>query len=238
MGQLRSGILALQKTCLDMEPAIGELEGQLEDYSSRIFDAGKRIEEGLNTLVMYLIEKLKKAGKTLETEGAKPLKGEMDSNVATFGKGIVQAKADVKAVIAKLAAAQKASAAKLQASISDSTATMTKLKGIAAKKKAKWLKSAKYKAKIGGYLGALDAIDGILKKQAEAINAVAAVDQNDAWVERCYKFNQDMTLKDVKGLMSAGLQTNLKDFYATKETVGNRGSSLGRSSSRWAGSLR
>ncbi len=103
MGQLRNGILALQKSCLDLEPEIGELEKQQEEYTNRIFEAAKRIEEGLNTLVLYLIEKLKKEGKTFETEGAKPLKGEMDGTVTTFGKGIVQAKTDVKQYIAKLA---------------------------------------------------------------------------------------------------------------------------------------
>lgn len=107
-------------------------------------------------------------------------------------------------------------------SINESAASMAKLKGIAEKKKAKWLKRAKYKAKISGYLAVLAAIDAILKKQAETIKGLEGISQNDAWVERCYKFSQDMTLKQVRGLASSALETNLKDFYATKQAVGNR----------------
>jgi hypothetical protein len=222
MGQLRDGILALQKNAINMEPQIAAMEKQQDDYHQRVFEAGKRIGEGLNTLVLYLIQKLKKEGKTLDSEGALPLKSQMDSNVMSFGKGIAQAKTDVKGIIAKLNSEQKAAVGKLQASVDASIASMTKLKSIADKKKAKWLKSAKYKAKIGGYLQALAAIDGILKKQAEALKAIEGINQNDAWVEKNYKFSQDMTLKQVKGLQSIELTSNLKDFEANVNGVQTR----------------
>jgi hypothetical protein len=222
MGQLRDGILALQKSSINFEPEITELEKQQDELSQRVYAAGQRIQEGLNALVMYLMEKLKKAGKTFEGEAAKPLKDHMDSNVVTLGKGIVQAKNDVKAMIAKLNAQHKASVAKLTGSLDASAASAAKLKGIAEKKKAKWLKSAKYKAKIGGYLAALGAVDEILKRQREAINGLASLNQNDAWVERCYKFDQNMNMKQVRDVASADFNTNYKDFAAQKGQIGAR----------------
>ena len=226
MGQLKNGILALQKTCINMEPQIDELASQQDELSERVYAAAKRIEEGLNALVLYMIAKLKKAGRTLEADGAKPLKGEMDPTIATFGKGIVQAKTDVKAIIAKLKEQHKASVGKLTASIKESSNSAAALKGVADKKKAKWLKSAKYKAKIGGYLAALAAIDDILKKQTDAIKGIESINQDDAWVERCYKFNQDMTLKQVRDLASSDLNSNIKDFTAKSESMGVRARKL------------
>lgn len=222
MGQLRTGILELQKASLNVDPQIAELQQQQDEFTQQVYEAGKRIEEGINVLVMYVMERLKKEGKSFDAMGDKTLKDIMDSNIMTFGKGIGQAKGDVKAILTRLNSAHKTSAEKLLGTLNSTLVTVVKLKGICDKKKAKWLKSAKYKAKIGTYIAALQAIDDITKKQVEAVKAVAALNQSDTWVERNYKFTQDMTLKQVKGLLSSGLQTNLKDYNTQKEQINGR----------------
>lgn len=220
MGQLRSGILNLQKLCLNLEPDIQTLTDQQDEFHQRVFGAGKRIEEGLNLLVAYLIEKFKKDKTTFDAQANNTLQKLTDGKVATIVKGVGTAKADVKGVIAKLNAAQKTSANKLLAAITAATSEAGKLQGLADKKKAKLFKSAKYKAKITSYLAAPDAVEGILKRQSTDIKAIASIQQNDAWVERCYKLPTDMTRKQVRGLASTEFNDSYKKFDDSGAKVG------------------
>lgn len=220
MGQLRSGILNLQKTCLNFEPGIAEITDQQDQFHERVFGAGKRIEEGLNALVAYLIEKFKKEKTTFDAEGGKTLKDVADGNVMTFVKGVGTAKTDVKGIITKLGNEQTAAANKLLAQVTAAFNEATRLKGLADKKKTKWLKSAKYKAKIGGYLSALDSVVTILQKQSDDIKGVAGVQQNEAWVDRCYKLSADMTVKEIRNLASTEFNDSLKKFDTSGEKVG------------------
>jgi hypothetical protein len=222
VGQLKSGILAASKACSDMAPGIKALGDQREQFTGRVYSQAQMIDEGVNVLVLYLIEKLKKANTTIEAKGADKLKDHLDANVASFGKGIVQAKADAKKTIATLTAEQNTSAAALQSSITEARANLAKLKALAEKKKAKWLKTDKYKAKIAGYLTSIQTIDTKLQAKAQAVQQIAGLHPDDAWVDKGFPFHQDMTLKQVHDITTMGLKSNLKTFDENNQVVVNR----------------
>ena len=105
-------------------------------------------------------------------------------------------KNDIKTLMNTLNAEQKAAVDKLLATVAAAKASSDTLSKLAEKKKAKWLKSAKYKAKIGGYLTSLGDLDTDLAKLEKRIQARSALKQDAAWVEKCFKISVDMKVSE------------------------------------------
>ena len=222
MGQLRSGILNLQKVLLETEPKIKVVEDTLSSYGDRVSDLGRKCDQGYDVMYLYLIEKFKKTGTTPAAQGKKKLQEIMDPNIAGNIKGIQQWTADLKGQIAKLNAAQKESTEKLLATLKSAETQAVQLKALADKKKDKLFKSSKYKDKIKGYLAALDAVNGLLKKQAEGVKASQSLSFNDSWVDKNFKISPDMTVDNIKDRASMDLNTSLTLYEQNKTQINSQ----------------
>lgn len=218
MGQLRSGIADLQKTCTELGPPIEAMGALQKAGNTRVAGMTPRVTEGYNVLKMTLIEKFKKENTTFAAQGGRTLKEVADANVATVLKGIVASKNDIKALINKLNTEQKAAADKLLATVTKAKTSSGTLSKLAEKKKAKWLKSAKYKAKIGGYLTSLDQLDADLAKLEKRIQARSALKQDAAWVEKCFKISVDMKVSEIADTSSAEFDGLLSAYEAAADT--------------------
>lgn len=219
MGQLRTGILDLQKVTLDLPPKIKAVEELQNESKNRVWGAAARITAGFDMSNQYLIEKFKKANTTIAAQVAKPLKDVMDPGLATLIKGIGTAKDDVKNMITGLNSNLKVRVDAVLATITGAEAKAAALKAAAAKKKDKLFKSAKYKEKIKGYLAALDAIDGILKKQKASLQKVQAIKQGHDWVDKNFKLAADFKVSDIKEAASMEFNSQMKTYLQDKEKI-------------------
>jgi len=215
MGQLKTGITNLYKVLNETGPKLESLKDAFTKSSDQVQELGKKCDQGYDVLYLYLTSKFKKAGTTPDAQNAKKLNEIMDNNIAATIKGINQWKQDLKAKINDLNAALKASQDPVVASLKEATAQVAQLTALAEKKKAKWLKSAKYKDKIKIYLSVLDGINSLIKKQTEIATRSPRSFKND-WVDKTFEISDNMTVADVKGRASMDLDSSLKTYNDNK----------------------
>lgn len=221
MGQLRSGILNLQKTLVEMEPKIAKVSATGLGWETRICELGEKAAQGYDLIQLYLMEKFKKSNTTIDAQGAKKLKEVMDPHLLDLIKGMLQWQNDLKAMIGKQNAELKAAEDALLQSVNQVATEATQLKALAEKKKDKLFKSAKYKEKIKGYLAALESVQGLVPKFRSEIAEAAAAQKTTAWVDRCFGITPDMTCAQLKGKGSATLNDNLKNYNENKAQIDN-----------------
>jgi hypothetical protein len=218
MGQLRAGILGLQKVLLETEPKIKQVEETLSTHSGRISQLCITADEGYNDLYLYLVEKFKKAGSTPDAQGTKTLKEIMDPSIGNFVKGIIQWKGDLKQAIAGMNTAMGTSKAELLNTIISAGTQSMQLKALAEKKKDKLFKSAKYKDKLKGYLAALDTVLKVLKTYEGNVKG-ATSRFTDGWVEKNFAVSPDLTVAQVKDRTSMNLNSTMKVYEDNKAQI-------------------
>ncbi len=215
MGQLRSGITNLESTCTGLGEAFAALQ---KSSSDRVSGMTNHVAEGFNVLKLTLKEKFAKEKTTSAAQANRALKEVADVNVATVLKGIIQAKGDLKALITKVNDEVKDATGKALTGVVAARTSASTLTKLAEKKKAKWLKSAKYKAKIGGYLTALEQVEADLTKLEKKILAMSVSKRDAAWVERCFPISVDMKVSEIEAATTAEFDSLLKTYEAAADT--------------------
>lgn len=217
MGELRTAIEKLQTALADSPAEIEALKSKRKKLSDRIAELGKKADQGFDLMFMHLTEKFREEGTTLDDKAGTKLKEVMDGDLGGLIKGIVQWQGDIKKLIAQLNTEHQKDVSGLSAQVAQAQSDAAKLQKIAAKKKDKLFKSAKYKTKIKGYLGALDGIGTTLTKQLAAIKKASTLTFNDAWVDRNFRITADMTVADIRARASQDVENQMKVYEANQE---------------------
>jgi hypothetical protein len=215
MGQLRDAINNLQKTLLKIEEEAKDVDKNLNEYGDRVTDLGKKADQGFDVMYLYLIEKFKKQGSTVEAQAKTQLKATMDPGLAQIVKGIIQWQGDLKSLIGKLNDAHKKAVADLSLALSSADKEAKNLKSAADKKKDKWLKSPEYKAKYETYAKVVASMCDSIQKQVEAVNGMKFFFTNE-WVDKNFKISADMTVSDINNRKTMDLNTVLKRYNEDK----------------------
>ncbi|HUB80074.1 MAG TPA: hypothetical protein VMB03_14815 [Bryobacteraceae bacterium] len=218
MGQLKSGIAELQKLLTDMEPRLKVVGEIVDKGGDRVQELGKTVDQGYDVLYLYLTEKYKKSGSTPDAHAGDTLKAIADPNIIQNVKGIATWKNDLKAEIAKMNNELKKAKDDLLNKLTSAETQALTLKKLAEKKKDKWFKSAKYKEKIKTYLASLDIILKSLKTAMDDVKGTTSM-FTDAWVEKNFPANADMTVAQVKDRSSMDLNTALTVYAKNKAEI-------------------
>lgn len=219
MGQLRTSIQNLQKLIVNNPTKLEALQKALEPGDARVDELGRTAQEGWEALFVYLTAKFKKAGSTAAANAGKKLSEVMDAEVGTLVKGIDQWRREMHAVASKYGAVFDAGRKAIEADLALVAAETKKLRAVADKKKAKWLVSPKYKAKIKGYLAVIDDIEAAVQSQAQELAASGKVTFDAAWIDKWFAIKADMTVQDIQNHASMGLQGIMKTYLANQQVA-------------------
>jgi len=216
MGQLRTSILSLQKLLVNNPAKLEAVQKALEAGGTRIEELGRTADEGWNLVFMHLTNKFKKSGGTAANANLK-LSEVIDPELAKLIKGVDSWKKDMTAVAAKYEKSFSAGMAVISKDLSAAEAEAKKLRGVANKKLKKWLASAKYKAKIKGYLDVIDDIDGLIATQKKQMSETDGLAFDTSWVNKWFTVSASMTVKDFESRASMDTQAFVKNYLADQQ---------------------
>ena len=216
MGQLRTSILNLQKLVVNNPAKLEALQNALKPGIVRVEELGRTADQGWDLIFMHLSNKFKKAGSTTAANAKKKLSEVLDPELAKLVKGVDDWRKDMLAVAEKNEAALKKGLAAIGADLETAAAEAKKLRGVADKKKAKWLASAKYKAKIAGYLAVIDDLEKVIAAQKAEVAKADDLSFDKAWVNKWFTVKPDMTVKDFEDRATMDVQAHMKTYLANQ----------------------
>jgi hypothetical protein len=96
--------------------------------------------------------------------------------------------------------------------LDDAASEIAAARKIAEMKRAKWLTSKEYKAKINTYLGALTSLESTVKQQRTSINKAAARASGEQWIQTGFTLDLDNTVGEVTSMASMSLNSLMSDY--------------------------
>jgi hypothetical protein len=216
MGQLRTSILNLQKMIVNNPAKLTALESSLKPGSTRIEELARTADQGWDLMFMHLTNKFKKAGGTTAQNSGKKLSEVLDPELAKLVKGIEQWKKDMLALSSKYSKEYETGIKAISADLAAASAEAKRLRAVADKKKSKWLASAKYKAKIKGYLDVIDDLEKVIGTQSKEVAAAKGLSFDEAWVAKWFTVKVDMTVSDIQDRASMDVNNIMKTYLANQ----------------------
>lgn len=219
MGQLKTSLINLQKLLINNPGKLEHLEKALDEEAERIEGLARTAGQGWDAMVVYLSAKFKKAGTTIDAQKAKKVKEVLDSELAGMIKGMDQWRKDLIQHSNKASTVCAAGVKEIKANVDLASAESKKLRGICDKKKAKWLASAKYKAKIKDYLTMIDQIDKMIALQEGELAKAGTIRFDEAWINKWHTVKADMTVGQIHDMASMDTQNILKDYHKNMQVA-------------------
>jgi hypothetical protein len=216
MGQLRTSIVNLQKMIVNNPVKLEALQKTLKPINTRIDELGRTADQGWDLISMHLTNKFKKAGSTPAANAGKKLSEVIDPELAKLVKGLDDWKKDMLALATKYGKDFSDGTKAIGADLAAASVEATKLRAVANKKKSKWLASAKYKAKIKGYLDVIDDLEKLVDAQTKELAKAKGLSFDEAWVNKWFTIKVDMTVKDLQDRATMDMQGIMKTYLANQ----------------------
>jgi hypothetical protein len=216
MGQLRTSILNLQKLIINNPKRLEVVQKALKPGNLKVEELGKTADEGWDLIFMHLTNKFKKEGSTVAANADKKLSEVIDPGLAKLIKGVDDWRKNMLSVSSKYTKTFDQGIAAINADLSSASVQVKNLRAIANKKKKKWLVSPKYKAKIKGYIKAIDDIESLINSQKKQLAQAKGLQFNDAWVNKWFSIKANMTVKDFENRASMGTKGIMKTYLANQ----------------------
>ena len=217
MGQMKTSLTAIQKLLVNNPVKLQELKTKADEDSDHIATLNQTADEGWNVIHMYLVAKAQKQKKKLSEMSDVKLKDLMDSELAGLMKGLDDWRKNIKTQMEKAQGNFTQGVAALRANVDSAGAEAKRLRGIADKKKAKWLVSSKYKAKIKGYLEVIDSVEGIIAVQTKTLDKAKGIRYSSDFADKYYTVKPDTTVKQVEELARMDHQSIMNDYLKNQK---------------------
>ncbi len=214
MGKLRTAIQGIVKSLNTNATKVSELEKYVNDRKEHLTGVAQTAYEGFDVITLYLTAKFKKQGAKLEDHKNKKLKDKdvWDSELDKQVKGVQSWAKSLLDAQRKMASEFSSKVGDLSKTLDDAAGDIADAKKIADKKRAKWLTSKEYKAKINTYLSVLSGLETMVKQQRGSINKAAAMASGEQWIQKNFALTLDDTVGNVAGMASMSLNGLMKDY--------------------------
>jgi len=163
MGKLKTSLTALATLADAIEKKGDKVLADLTTRSTTVQKSLERLNGGYELLYMYLKQKAAQQKVQVTAWHKDTLKAHSDPKVASFIQDIEKVRHELLASFKEWESAADLLTQTLAADINRAMAFVQEIDGQIAKKKKKWLQSAKYKAKIAGYDASLTQLGSKLK---------------------------------------------------------------------------
>jgi hypothetical protein len=151
MGKLKSALSSLATLADAIEKKGDATLSELQARATSVSQISGRVHGGYELLFMYLKQKALKQGAKIEIWNNSTLQAHMDPKVGEFIHSIEGARGDMGAAFKAYDDTTNLLVQTMGADIDRAKTFAAEITAQIAKKKKKWLQSAKYKAKIAGY---------------------------------------------------------------------------------------
>jgi hypothetical protein len=214
MGKLRTAIQGIVKSLNTNATKVSELEKHVKDKKEHLTGVAQTAYEGFDVITLYLTAKFKKQGAKLEDHKNKKLKDKdvWDSELDKQVKGVQSWAKSLLDSQRKVASEFSSKVGDISKTLDDAAGDIAAAKKIADKKRAKWLTSKEYKAKINTYLGVLAGLETMVKQQRTSINKAAAMASGEQWIQKNFTLTLDDTVGNVAGMASMSLNGLMKEY--------------------------
>ncbi len=214
MGKLKAAIQGIAKNLNANAKEVSALEKHVADKKEQLSGVAMTAYEGFDVIVLYLTAKFKKQGSKLDEHKTKKLNHSavFDSMLEKHVKGVQKWKKSLLDVQRKAVIEFQSKTGDIRQTLDDAATEIIAARKIADKKRAKWLTSKEYKAKIGTYLSILTELETMVKQQRTSITKAAAAAGGDQWIHKNFTLDFDATVGGVVGMASMGLNSLMKEY--------------------------
>jgi hypothetical protein len=217
MGQLRTSIISLHKLIANNPKKLNAINNALKPGKTKVEQLSQTAFEGYNLIFMHLTNKFKSSGSTVAANSSKKLSEVIDPELAKYVKGVETWRKDMLAVTTKYSKTYDQGLAAISSDLIKASGEAKKLRAIAKKKQKNWLKSPKYKAKIKGYVKAIDEVEGLIKSQTQQLSQAKGLAKKVDWINKWFLIKASMTVGDFASRADMGTQGIMKTYLAEQD---------------------
>jgi hypothetical protein len=206
MGKLKTNldslaqlVSAVQKRC----EAAGEKSDNFATNGQYAFDL---IVAGMETLALYLREKVTKSGKPWDTVKNTSVFADKDTNVISFTKGIVDGRERATKLLADWTQFATRDLGGMDGDLQRIDAIIADVRAMIAKKRKRLLQSKKFKDKIAGYESSLNDIEGSVGEVRGTIKKFKALEYSTRALDTL-KMTSNTTYQNVDDMAGRNLAT-------------------------------
>ena len=217
MGKLRDSLVATDKV---LKAISKEVKGVSEKFEAEINNVYQLVQvgsEGVDSLYVYLTQKVKKQGKTWKEAGKQTVEDYADANVKKFVAGIADFEKQAITFSLKWDYAFKG----LEGDVKKADATLKEIETQIAKKKKRLLQSKKFKAKMVLYDKALsnlrDGVDELVDSLKKITNDVSIAPPSPSQIKKVLNVSMKSTLADVDNACSRTIKQMLEKYKSVKQ---------------------
>jgi len=212
MGKLRSNLDGLTQLVGAVQKRCEAAAQQSDNFATNGQYAFDLIVAGMETLSLYLREKVSKAGKPWDAVKDTPIFSDKDTNVVSFVKGIQDGRQRATKLLAEWTQFCTRELGGMDGDLTRVDALIADLRGVIGKKRKRLLQSKKFKDKIAGYEASLNGIEAAVANIRNSIKRFKQVEYSERALNTL-KIATTSTYGDVDdmaGRQLATLKENIK----------------------------
>jgi hypothetical protein len=218
MGKLRDSLIATDKVLKHISKEVQGVSGKFEADISNAFQLVQVGSEGVDSLYVYLTQKVKKQGKTWKEAEKQTVEDYADPNVKKFVAGIADFEKQAITFSLKWDYAFKG----LEGDVKKADATLKDIEAQIAKKKKRLLQSKKFKAKMVLYEKALsnlrDGVDALVNSLNSITNDPSIAPPSPTQIKKVLNVSMKSTLAEVDNASSRTIKQLLEKYKTVKQS--------------------